>query len=50
MCANSKHRNIIRIIDFEVCGIYKSPDGSAKYIMYYVMKIAQNGELHRLIK
>lgn len=50
MCAKSKHRNIIKIIDFEIGGVYRSPDGSARHVMYYVMKIANNGELHRIIK
>jgi hypothetical protein len=50
MCAKSRHRNIIKIIDFEVGGIYKLPNGNVRHIMYYVMKIANNGELHRIIK
>lgn len=50
MCVQSHHKNIIKITDFQVGGIYKSPDGQIKRIMYYVMKIASNGELFRLIK
>jgi hypothetical protein len=50
MCAKSHHRNIIKIIDFEVGGIYRCPDGSARHVMYYVMKIANNGELYRILK
>lgn len=50
MCVKSHHKNIIKIIDFQLGGIYRLPDGRVKRIMYYVMKIASNGELFRLIK
>lgn len=50
MCVLSNHKNIIKITDFQVGGTYKSPDGHCHRILYYVMKIASNGELYRLIK
>ena len=50
MCVKSFNKNIIRIIDFRVGGIYRSPDGRVRRILYYVMKIATNGELYRVIK
>lgn len=50
MCVKGRHRSIIQISDFQVGGIYRSPDGTARRILYYVMKFASYGELHRLIK
>lgn len=50
MCAKARHRSVIQITDFQVGGIYRSPDGHARRILYYVMKFASYGELHRLIK
>ena len=50
MCAKSKHKNIITVLDFNVAGVYRTPDGQVSKILYYVMKIAQNGELFRIIK
>lgn len=50
MCAKSRHRSVIQVTDFQVGGIYRSPDGHALHILYYVMKFASYGELHRLIK
>lgn len=43
MCVKSKHKNIIKIIDFQVGGVYRSPDGRVRRILYYVMRIASNG-------
>ena len=50
MCVQSKHKNIIKIIDFQVGGVYRSPDGRVRRILYYVMQIVSNGELYRIIK
>lgn len=43
ICTKSKHPHIIKIIDFQISGVYRYPNGSVKPIMYYVMKIANNG-------
>ena len=38
LCAKARHRSIIHIYDFQVGGVYRAPDGSARRILYYVMK------------
>ena len=50
MCLKAHHRGVIQITDFQVGGVYRSPDGHARRILYYVMKFASYGELHRLVK
>ena len=50
MSVKSKHKHIIKILDFNVGGICKSRNGEHKRVLYYVMKIVNNGELFRLIK
>ena len=43
LCAKARHHSIIQITDFQVGGIYRSPDGQARRILYYVMKFASYG-------
>jgi hypothetical protein len=43
MCAKSSHRNIIKIIDFGIGGLYKLSNNNTRYILYYVMNIANHG-------
>jgi serine/threonine protein kinase len=50
ICAKAHHRNIIKIIDFNVGGLCRLPNQPVRHVMYYVMKIAPYGELHRIIK
>lgn len=49
MCFEAKHRNIVLILDFNVGGVYRTADGKVRRILYYVMRIAQNGELFRIL-
>lgn len=50
MCVKSKHKHVVEIIDFNIGGVYRKADGQVRRILYYVMKIANNGELFRIIK
>jgi serine/threonine protein kinase len=50
LCLLAKHKTVIQILDFNIGGIYKTVDGKIKRVLYYVMKIAHNGELFRLIQ
>lgn len=50
MCVKSKHKHVVEITDFNVGGTYRTADGHATRIVYSVMKIANNGELFRIIK
>lgn len=50
MILEAKHKCIVQIIDFKVGGIYQDANGKIKRILYYVMKMANNGELFRIIK
>ena len=43
MCGKSKHKYVVEIIDFKVGGVYRTADGRVKHILYYVMKMANNG-------
>jgi serine/threonine protein kinase len=50
LCLLGKHKSVIQILDFNIGGIYRTVDGQIKHVLYYVMKIAHNGELFRLIQ
>jgi hypothetical protein len=41
--------NIIPIISLSLNGIYKKRDGKIKKVIYYVMDIAEYGELYNII-
>jgi len=41
--------NIIPIISLSLNGIYKKKDGKIKKVIYYVMEIAEYGELYTII-
>ena len=41
--------NIIPIISLSLNGIYKKKDGKIKKVIYYVMEIAEYGELYSII-
>lgn len=41
--------NIIPIISLSLNGIYKKQDGKIKKVIYYVMDIAEYGELYNII-
>lgn len=43
MCMKARHRSIIRVIDFQIGGMERTPDGHARPILYYVMKFASYG-------
>ena len=43
MCAKSKHKHVIEITDFNIGGTFRTADGQARRVIYYVMKIANNG-------
>jgi serine/threonine protein kinase len=50
LCLLAKHKTVIQILDFNIGGIYRTADGKVKRVLYYVMKIAHNGELFRLVQ
>ena len=41
--------NIIPILSLSLNGIYKKKDGKIKKVIYYVMEIAEYGELYTII-
>ena len=43
------HRHIVKVIDFKVSGVKVKSDGSMKTVLFYVMRLAENGEMFRLI-
>ena len=39
----------MRVIDFKVNGVEVKSDGSVRTVLFYVMRLAENGEMFRLI-
>jgi len=44
------HKNIVKILEVNLLGEYKKPNGSITRVCYYVMKFAEFGELFEIMQ
>lgn len=42
--------NIIKVSDFKVNGLLVKGNGVKRYVLYYVMELADNGEILQLVQ
>jgi len=45
-----EHNNIIKLKYVSIEGVYRKADGRTAKVLYYVMKIAEYGELFNIIE
>ena len=45
-----EHKNIIKLLKVNLTGQYRKADGRTKKVLYYIMKLAEFGELYDVIE